>query len=125
MCSRSSGYKNINNVTITFQINYDVDNSDTVGLAVSGSTPELGSWEVAKCIIADEIPKGSGKWSVSVQMSPEQHFFWKWVVISRDRSRVIRWEHIKNREHSIARESRTIYADFEGPALILPQVQSR
>ena len=125
MTSSSRGYSNISDVTITFQTEYAVEDSDVLCLAVAGSVPELGRWNVADCLTATESPKGSGKWSVSVFMAPGQRFFWKWVVVSRDRTRVIRWEHINNREQTIGDESITLQAQWDEPAVMLPQAQRK
>ena len=123
MTSTSRGYSYIREVTITFETEYMVNDSDVLCLAVSGSIPELGSWSAADSRIATESPKGSGKWSVSMLMTPGQQFFWKWVVVSRDRTRVVRWEHIDNREQTVGDESVIIQAQWDEPATTLPQSQ--
>ena len=125
MTSTSRGYSNLSEVTITFQIEYVVTDSDAMCLAVSGSIPELGNWSAADCKLATEFPKGSGKWSVSISVPHGQRFYWKWVIVSRDRTRVIRWEHIDNREQTVGNESRIIQASWDEPATVHPQIQRK
>ena len=125
MNSRRKGYRNIDDVTIKFETEYIVENAENMCLAVSGSTPELGRWNVADCKLARETSRGSGRWRVSVEMSPEEQFEWKWILVVPDRTNVIRWEEIANREQNSGTESRTIFAGWNEAAEVRPYEQSK
>ena len=49
-------------------------------------------------VLAIEVPDGSGKWEASITVYALTCFAWKWVVVTRDRTRVLKWEEINNRE---------------------------
>ena len=108
--------KGSNLIKVVFLTEYVVNDADAC-LVVSGSIFELGSWKLAESLTAIEFPKGSGKWITALITTPEKQFSWKWVVISKDRSRAIRWENIENREQTIGNESVILQAPWNEPAL--------
>ena len=119
------GYTRIQCVDITFETDYIVENADNMCLAVSGTLPELGSWEVAECLLARETRPGSSKWRVTATLPASQDFSWKWVVVTPDRSRVIRWEEIDNRDEQSGTKTRVIFAAWNGDAVDLPRDSSK
>ena len=105
-----------NAIKVVFITEYAV-NDDDACLVISGSIPELGSWNLAKSLWVREVPERSGKWISILITTPHQQFSWKWVVISKDRLRAIRWENINNREQTIDNESVILQAPWNEPAL--------
>ena len=112
-----------NDVKIMFRTRYVLNDSNHC-LAVIGSIPELGRWRVDRCLLAFEDPEGSGKWGISMSMYALTCFSWKWIVVPRDMTRVLRWEEINNREQKIecTYDSAIIYAPWNAPASVWPQI---
>ena len=112
----------IPDVNITFQTDYEVEDTDAC-LAVIGSIPELGSWHEDRCLLAFEVPKGSRRWSAKIYMYAQTSFSWKWVVVTSDMTRAIRWEDINDRQQKIENTygSIVIKAPWNAPATVLSQ----
>ncbi|KAK3083987.1 hypothetical protein FSP39_006346 [Pinctada imbricata] len=81
-------------------------------LAVCGSIRELGYWDVRHAVIADEKPKDSGNWIVSVFLPTSVNIEWKWVVLHRETRHVIRWEERYNRWYHTGYRSGRILASW-------------
>ena len=105
-----------NPIKVVFLTEYAVNDADAC-LVISGSISELGSWNLTESLWVREVPKGSGKWISVLITTPHKQFSWKWVVISKDRSRAIRWENTRNREQTIDNESVILQAPWNEPAL--------
>ncbi|CAH1774122.1 unnamed protein product, partial [Owenia fusiformis] len=62
-------------------------------LAILGDIPELGAWDASKAVLAEEY-KNSGWWTVNLseKVPAGKNFEWKWVVVDKNRPRVLRWE---------------------------------
>ena len=125
MAFQSRGYTSVQDVNITFQTKYIVENAGSTCLAVSGSAPELGRWNVAECLLARETRVGSGNWSVTATMRPTENFFWKWLLVTPDRQKVIRWEDIDHREEFTGTEDREIFAGWNEEAVDVPRTTSK
>lgn len=120
MASKDLEDRRFEYVLVTFQTTYQTYDSG-VYLAVIGSIPCLGSWCVDDCLLLTN--NGSGKWEASISMFANTSFFWKLVVVSRDKKRIWRWEDIQNRDTNIGDscEFVLIEAPWEAPETILLQ----
>ncbi|XP_048749323.2 starch-binding domain-containing protein 1-like [Ostrea edulis] len=83
-------------VWVHFTTHY-ITHEDNHTLAISGSIPQLGSWNIEQAAVAAENPKHPGEWITSIEIPADSRFEWKWVVISRDTMSVCRWEESSNR----------------------------
>lgn len=83
-------------VSFVFETRYVTQNVDE-RLAISGSINALGNWNFADAILGKEIPRNSGRWLVAVELPENIQFEWKWLVISKKKTQVFRWEERPNR----------------------------
>lgn len=83
----------VNFVTLKFGVYYETFQSPKrIRLGLVGSPPELGNWDVRKCVLAMENPDHSNCWIAVVRVPEKCEIQWKWVVMSADKSLVFRWE---------------------------------
>ncbi|KAL5017241.1 hypothetical protein ScPMuIL_006830 [Solemya velum] len=80
-------------VTLKFGVYYEACTSSRhVRLGLVGSLPELGGWDIRKCVLAMESQDHPDCWIAVVRVPENCEFQWKWVVMSADKSLVFRWE---------------------------------
>eukprot|EP01117_Protostelium_nocturnum_P009559 TRINITY_DN3409_c0_g1_i1.p1 TRINITY_DN3409_c0_g1~~TRINITY_DN3409_c0_g1_i1.p1 ORF type:complete len:371 (+),score=130.36 TRINITY_DN3409_c0_g1_i1:244-1356(+) len=78
--------------TVTFQVEYHSENDDQGFIYLSGNTPELGNWEVAKAIplyqnFSEENNKG---WSRSLDLPSDQQIEYKYIW--KNGEKLKKWE---------------------------------
>ncbi|XP_062597565.1 uncharacterized protein LOC134258990 [Saccostrea cucullata] len=90
--------------------------SENLALAVTGSIPQLGNWNLEEALIAEEVPMHPGKWVVEVKLPIGTIFHYKWVVVWRDSLRPFAWEDVGRRLTHI-RESGIYICGWETEAV--------
>ncbi|XP_061196704.1 uncharacterized protein LOC133204980 [Saccostrea echinata] len=83
---------------------------DQLALAVTGSIPQLGNWNLKDALIAEQVPMHSGKWVVGVKLPAGLDFQYKWVIVWRDSLSPFLWEDGANRFTHIEESGRYICA---------------
>ncbi|XP_062586017.1 uncharacterized protein LOC134247702 [Saccostrea cucullata] len=79
-----------------------------LALAVTGSIPHLGNWNLNDALIAEEVPIKSGRWVVGVKLPAGVQFQYKWVILWRDTLIPFLWEDGPNRTVQIKGSGRCL-----------------
>ncbi|XP_062588619.1 uncharacterized protein LOC134250289 [Saccostrea cucullata] len=82
--------------------------TEKLALVVTGSISQLGNWNSNKGLIAEEVPKNSGKWVVGLTVPFGIEFEWKCVLVWHETLFPFVWEDGPNRKARIKQNGRFI-----------------